>query len=47
MAKQIIFGEEVRHALKRGVDTLADAVKVTWDLRGIAWRWKKNGGHRQ
>ena len=29
MAKQIIFGEDVRHALKKGVDTLADAVKVT------------------
>ncbi len=34
MAKQIIFGEEVRHALKRGIDTLADAVKVTLGPKG-------------
>ncbi|MBI4186988.1 MAG: chaperonin GroEL [Chloroflexi bacterium] len=34
MAKQIIFGEDVRHALKRGVDTLADAVKVTLGPKG-------------
>jgi chaperonin GroEL len=34
MAKQIIFDEEVRHALKRGIDTLADAVKVTLGPRG-------------
>ena len=29
MAKQIKFGEDVRHALKKGIDTLADSVKVT------------------
>ncbi len=34
MAKQIIFDEEVRHALKRGIDTLADAVKVTLGPKG-------------
>jgi len=34
MAKQIIFDEEVRHALKRGVDTLTDAVKVTLGPKG-------------
>jgi chaperonin GroEL len=34
MAKQIIFDEEVRHALKRGVDALADAVKVTLGPKG-------------
>jgi chaperonin GroEL len=34
MAKQIIFNEEVRHALRRGIDTLADAVKVTLGPRG-------------
>ena len=28
MAKQIIFGEEARHALKKGIDTLAEAVRV-------------------
>jgi len=34
MAKQIVFDEELRHALKRGIDTLADAVKVTLGPKG-------------
>ena len=33
-AKQIIFDEEARTALKRGADTLANAVKVTLGPRG-------------
>jgi chaperonin GroEL len=34
MAKQIVFGDEVRHAIKKGIDTLADAVKVTLGPKG-------------
>ena len=34
MAKQILFGEEARRALGRGVDSLADAVKVTLGPKG-------------
>ena len=34
MAKQIIFGEDARHALKAGIDTLFDAVKVTLGPKG-------------
>ena len=34
MAKQIIFGEEARKALKSGVDTLTDAIRVTLGPRG-------------
>ena len=34
MAKQIIFNEEVRQSLKKGIDTLADAVKVTLGPKG-------------
>ncbi len=34
MAKVIIFGEEARKALKRGVDTVADAVRITLGPRG-------------
>ena len=34
MAKQIIFNEEARLALKNGVDQLADAVKVTLGPKG-------------
>ena len=34
MAKQIIFNEEARHALKKGIDTLANAVKVTLGPKG-------------
>lgn len=34
MAKQITFDEKARHALKRGVDQLANAVKVTLGPKG-------------
>ncbi len=34
MAKQIIYDEEVRHSLKRGIDALADVVKVTLGPKG-------------
>ncbi|MFC1872186.1 chaperonin GroEL [Chloroflexota bacterium] len=34
MAKQIIFGDDARQALKKGVDKLADAVKVTLGPKG-------------
>jgi chaperonin GroEL len=34
MAKQILYGEEARRALKRGIDALTDAVKVTLGPRG-------------
>jgi len=44
MAKQIIFGEDVRHALKKGVDKLADAVKVTLGPKGHAVALDKKWG---
>ncbi|HWP61410.1 MAG TPA: chaperonin GroEL [Candidatus Paceibacterota bacterium] len=34
MAKQVIFDQEVRNALKRGVDIVANAVKVTLGPKG-------------
>src|SRR5438067_11299551 len=34
MAKQIVYGEESRHAILRGVNGLADAVKVTLGPKG-------------
>lgn len=34
MAKEVIFGEEVKKKLQRGVDTVANAVKVTLGPRG-------------
>src|SRR6056297_2986820 len=34
MAKQILFDQQARQALKRGVDTLANAVKVTLGPKG-------------
>ncbi len=34
MAKQIIFDEDVRHSLKKGIDALVDAVKVTLGPKG-------------
>lgn len=34
MAKEVLFGEDVKKRLQRGVDTVADAVKVTLGPRG-------------
>ncbi len=34
MAKEILFGQEARHALERGVNKLADTVKVTLGPKG-------------
>ncbi len=34
MAKQLIFEEDARHALKNGIDALADAVKITLGPKG-------------
>ena len=34
MAKEVIFGEDVKKKLKKGVDTVADAVKITLGPRG-------------
>ena len=34
MAKQIIFDEKARQALKRGVDQLANAVRITLGPKG-------------
>src|SRR5512136_2406746 len=47
MAKQIIFGEDVRHALKKGIDTLSDAVKVTLGPKGHAMALDKKWGAPQ
>ncbi|MBN1855898.1 MAG: chaperonin GroEL, partial [Dehalococcoidia bacterium] len=33
-AKQVLFGEEARKSLKNGIDTLADAIRVTLGPRG-------------
>jgi len=34
MAKQLLFNEKARRSLKRGVDILADAVKITLGPKG-------------
>ncbi len=34
MAKQILFGEDARKSLKKGIDTLTDAIRVTLGPRG-------------
>jgi chaperonin GroEL len=47
MAKQIKFGEDARHALKRGIDILADSVKVTLGPKGHAVALDKKWGAPQ
>ena len=34
MAKQIVYGEEARKALEKGIDQLADTVKITLGPKG-------------
>ena len=34
MAKQLIYGEDARKALQRGIDQLADTVKITHRSEG-------------
>ena len=34
MAKEVIYGEDVKKRLKKGVDTVANAVKITLGPRG-------------
>ena len=34
MAKEILFGEDARRALERGINTLADSVKITLGPKG-------------
>src|SRR5512136_2491599 len=47
MAKQIIFGEDARRALKKGIDSLANAVKVTLGPKGHAVALDKKFGAPQ
>lgn len=44
MAKQLLFNENARNALKKGVDKLADAVKITLGPRGRAVILEKGYG---
>ena len=46
MAKQILFNEEARRSLERGVNALADAVKVTLGPKGRNVVLKRNLAHR-
>lgn len=47
MAKQILFNEEARGALKKGIDKLADAVRITLGPRGRAVVIEKGYGAPQ
>ena len=44
MAKQLIYGEDARKALQRGIDQLADTVKVTIGPKGRNVVLDKNFG---
>ena len=47
MAKQILFNEDARMALKKGIDKLAEAVKMTLGPRGRAVVIEKGYGAPQ
>ena len=42
MAKQIIYGEEARKAIERGVNQLADTVKITSAPRAATSFWTRS-----
>ena len=46
MAKQLVFEENARASLKRGVDKLADAVSTTLGPRAATWRWTRSSARR-
>lgn len=46
MAKEIKFSEEARRSMLRGVDALADAVKVTLGPKVVTWFLRKNSVRR-
>lgn len=46
MAKIICYGEEARHALERGVNQLADTVKITMVPRAATWCWARSSALR-
>ena len=46
MAKQIIYGEEARKAIERGVNQLADTVKITLGPRAGTSFWARSSAPR-
>src|SRR3972149_4680323 len=47
MAKEILFGEKARQAIKKGIDKLAEAVRMTLGPRGRAVVIEKSQGARR
>ena len=45
MSKEILYGEDARKALERGVNELANTVKVTLDQKVEMLFWIKNMVH--
>ena len=45
MSKQFKYGEEARRSLEKGVDTLADAVKITLGPKGRNVVLDKSSAH--
>ena len=41
MAKQLKYGEDARRALEKGVNSLADTVKITMGPKDAMWYWIK------
>ena len=47
MAKQIQYGEQARRSLEKGVNALADTVKITLGPNGCAmWCWTRSTARR-
>lgn len=46
MAKKVLYNEEARAALLRGVDQLANAVKITLDRKAATSFWTRSSALR-
>ena len=46
MAKQIQYGEQARRSLEKGVNALADTVKITSARRVATWCWTRSTARR-
>ena len=46
MSKELRFSEDARNAILRGVNTLANAVKVTLGPKGRTWSSKNPSARR-
>jgi chaperonin GroEL (HSP60 family) len=46
MAKELLYGERPEKSLQKGIDQVANTVKITLGPRGGTWSWIRNSARR-